>query len=91
MKTIGDMGGVMTQLALATTGMGPRLPAPGTPGGAPADFGAPSGATGASGVGGSAKAATGLVGTKKKGGVGGKKEDTLLMDTKLKIVEILEV
>lgn len=76
MKTIGDMGGVMTTLAMVTTGMSPRLPGP---------------AGGVSGAGGAGKVAPGTAGSPKKLAAANKKQDTLLMDTKLKIVEILEV
>ena len=68
----------MTQLALATTGMGPRLP----PVAPPPEYNTPTTGTPAP-----PKA---IPTTPKKGG-NSKKEDTLLMDTKLKIVEILEV
>ncbi|KAG7164639.1 Inositol 1-4,5-trisphosphate receptor-like [Homarus americanus] len=56
-KSLGDMGAVVTNLALGTTRMGPRLGGGTSP--------------------------------KKKVGVT-EKEDTLVMDTKLKIIEILE-
>ncbi|XP_066945107.1 inositol 1,4,5-trisphosphate receptor isoform X30 [Macrobrachium rosenbergii] len=56
-KSLGDMGAVVTNLALGTTRMGPRISGGASP--------------------------------KKKPG-GTEKEDTLVMDTKLKIIEILE-
>nr|AAC61691.1 inositol 1,4,5-trisphosphate receptor [Panulirus argus] len=56
-KSLGDMGAVVTNLALGTTRMGPRLGGGSSP--------------------------------KKKVGAT-EKEDTLVMDTKLKIIEILE-
>ncbi|XP_068212186.1 LOW QUALITY PROTEIN: inositol 1,4,5-trisphosphate receptor [Palaemon carinicauda] len=56
-KSLGDMGAVVTNLALGTTRMGPRISGGASP--------------------------------KKKQGAT-EKEDTLVMDTKLKIIEILE-
>ncbi|XP_064083329.1 inositol 1,4,5-trisphosphate receptor-like isoform X18 [Macrobrachium nipponense] len=56
-KSLGDMGAVVTNLALGTTRMGPRISGGASP--------------------------------KKKPGAT-EKEDTLVMDTKLKIIEILE-
>uniref|UniRef100_A0A6A7G5P7 Inositol 1,4,5-trisphosphate receptor n=5 Tax=Hirondellea gigas TaxID=1518452 RepID=A0A6A7G5P7_9CRUS len=90
MKTIGDMGSVMTQLALCTTGIGPRFPGVDVSN-STMGFGsvvaAVSSAAGISvGKGGSG----GSGASPKKSSSNTKKQDTLLMDTKLKIVEILE-
>lgn len=81
MKTVG----VMATLAMATTGMNPRLPGPG-----PFGLGA-LGLTSASGAVTTSKSASSAAGSPKKMPAANKEQDTLLMDTKLKIVEILEV
>ena len=68
-KSIGDIGAVMTNMALGTTGMGNRLP-----------------------NGGSVNQPRPLGSSPKKTSAGVKKEeDALVMNTKLKIIEILEV